>query len=80
MYRNSVIEMSGDQNSQTEMAKTELARPKQPDRKIVYLKYLPIMFQHLYLHSFVLHKKQGTNPYFYNLLQSQKSLNTIELA
>jgi len=39
--------------------------------------YLPILLQHLYLHSFILYKKQGTNPCIYKLLQSKKSLNTL---
>jgi len=41
------------------------------------MKYLiPIMFHHLYLH---LAQQQETNPYFYELLQSQKSPKYFEL-
>ena len=43
----------------------------------IALKYLPTLLQHINLHSFVLHKKEGTNQYVYKLLQSHESLETL---
>jgi len=42
------------------------------------MKYLPTLFRHIHLHSFVLHTKQGTDQYVYKLLQSHKTLNTVK--
>jgi len=44
---------------------------------IALMKYLPTLLQHINLHSFVLHNKEGTNQYFYKLLQSHESLDTL---
>jgi len=44
----------------------------------IALTYLSTLLQHINLHSFVLHKKQGTNQYVYKLLQSYKSQSILK--
>jgi len=46
---------------------------------ILLMKYLSTLIYHIHLHSFVLHKKQGTNQYVYKSLQSHRAQNTFEV-
>jgi len=45
---------------------------------IELMKYLPTLLQHIHRHSFILHKKQGTNQKVHKLLQSHKSEDTLK--